>query len=305
MESNKHILGFSFALLLHHLNQSSPQHNDLIASVHRSAVLGAGGCSLPILLSLLYPQSTIDAIENNPSIVKVAKEYFGIADLGLEDRVLLHESCAMSWVNQKSSEMRSPNHSSYDLLFLDIYESPSQSELILDCEAPAEITLTNQNISHYLNLLSDSGVMAINVLGNDLGTAVALHRIKEGVIEYLTSIPASSSEDHASMQFAVGIMNLPFQSKESTLPTEEQCEHSLPRYNSVVFVVKNHNIWLKDLMESKDKIVEKLEEAMNRLDDLQQLRGDKIRYPFLREDGEEKRIVRDWLKTVKFVGIQR
>lgn len=299
LESNKHIIGFSFALLFHQLNQSSQQN-----IIKRSAVLGAGGCSLPILLSLLYPQSTIDAIENNSSIVKVAKEYFGIADLGLEDRIFLHESCAMSWVDQKSREVRLSNCSSYDLLFLDIYETSSHSES-LDCEAPAEVSLTNENISHYLNLLSDSGVMAINVFGNDLGTAVALHRIKEGVIEYLSSFPPSLTEEN-SMQFAVGIMNLPFQSKDSALSIEEQCEPSLPRYNSVIFIVKNYNMWLQNLMESKDDIVEKIEQAMNHLHQLQQLQGEvKIKFPFLREGEEEKRIVRDWLKTVRFVGIKR
>jgi hypothetical protein len=299
MESNKHILGFSFALLFHQMNQQSSQqnHDIMMTNVRRSAVLGAGGCSLPILLSLLYPQSTVDAIENNSSIISVAKKYFGIADLDLEGRVKLHQSCAINWVNQKSNEIKLSNSLSYDLLFLDIYETPSQSEDDLDCEAPAEFTLTNDNISHYLTLLSDSGVMAINVLGNDLGTAVALHRIEDGVVEFLASL-----EDNISMQFAVGIMNLPFQSKELT---EEQCE-VLPRYNSIVFIVKNPSVWFNELMVRNPETVEKIGKAMGSFDEFRHYSQEiKIKFPFQREVEGERLIVRDWLKTVKFIGIKR
>jgi hypothetical protein len=321
LESNKHIVGFSFALLFHSLNRQTPIAPQ---SIHRSAVLGAGGCSLPILLSLLSPHSRIDAIENCSSIIKVAKEYFGIAALGLESCVTLHESCAMNWVSSKWKEIQHQDPSSrYDLLFLDIYEVPSspirypstledalqQDDGTLDCEAPAEFTLISDNMSTYLNLLADSGVMAINVLGNDLGTAVALHRIEEGVIGYLTSLPPSEVASYP--HFAVGIMNLPYRSQP---PPELEYqtggdEPPLPRYNSVVFLVKNPSAWFQELMEVKQTeiLINKVSSAMDLCAAEHFATGGeraRVRYPFERH-GEEKEILRKWIGTTKFIAIKR
>jgi hypothetical protein len=334
LESNKHIVGFSFALLFHSLNCQTPSAPPLLLSsprIHRSAVLGAGGCSLPILLSLLSPRSHIDAIENCSSVVKVAKEYFGIAALGLESRVQLHESCAMDWIRLKWKEIEHQDLSlRYDLLFLDIYEVPSspiqypstmedvdaQVDGRLDCEAPAENTLTNENISLYLNLLADSGVMAINVLGNDLGTAVALHRIEAGIIEYLTTLP-STPDDGSSPYFAVGIMNLPYQSQppipqvEAEENKNEGEEPLLPRYNSIIFIVKSPTLWFQELMKEKktEKLIERITTAMDHLTQGNEVaaEGDraKVRYPFERQEKEEKEILRKWIETTRFIQIKR
>lgn len=306
LESNKHIVGFSFALLYHHLNTQGS-----VGSFSRCAVLGAGGCSLPIILSLLYPHLTVDGIENNPAIVNVAREYFGITTLGLENKIKLHESCAFTWLQRQLDDTHTPK---YDLLFVDIYDVPpspvevptteeslkvieNQPDTVtLDYEAPAEVALTNENISNYLKILSNSGVVAVNVLGNDLGTAVVLHRIQDGVVEYLASLP---NDAISYPKFAVGIMKLPFQAKESD--PGDGSDINLPRHNSIIYIVKNPSQQFQDLIKDKDSIVDKLMIAMQSVSASHEKR---VNYPFSRT-GEESEIIRNWLKTVQFLKIER
>lgn len=80
----------------------------------RILVLGLGGGTLPRFLNRYYPDAVIDAVDIDPDVVQVAKEYFGFR----ESRTLrAHVADGRRFVE----EAREP----YDLIFLDAFGTRS------------------------------------------------------------------------------------------------------------------------------------------------------------------------------------
>lgn len=84
----------------------------LCGEPRRVLVIGLGGGTLPQFLRRHYPGARIDAVDINPEVVRVAREYFGFRD---DDRLRVHVADGRKFVE----EAREP----YDLVFLDAFGS--------------------------------------------------------------------------------------------------------------------------------------------------------------------------------------
>lgn len=80
----------------------------------RILVVGLGGGTLPGFLHRYYPEAVIDAVDINPEVVRVAKEYFGFREDSL---MRAHVADGRKFIENA----RDP----YDLIFLDAFGAES------------------------------------------------------------------------------------------------------------------------------------------------------------------------------------
>jgi spermidine synthase len=76
----------------------------------RVLVVGIGGGTMPMFLRKYYPKATIDAVDIDPDVVQVAKDYFGFRE---DERLKAHVGDGRAFVENT----REP----YDLIFLDAF----------------------------------------------------------------------------------------------------------------------------------------------------------------------------------------
>lgn len=78
----------------------------------RIMVVGLGGGTLPRFLRKHYPGATIDAVDIDPDVVHVSKEYFGFRE---DERMRAHVADGRGFIEQA--------HTPYDIIFLDAFGS--------------------------------------------------------------------------------------------------------------------------------------------------------------------------------------
>ena len=83
----------------------------------RILVVGLGGGTLPMFLRKHYPDATIDAVDIDPAVVFVAKEFFGFRE---DSRMQAHVDDGRRFIEKS----RQP----YDVIFLDAFGSDSVPE---------------------------------------------------------------------------------------------------------------------------------------------------------------------------------
>ena len=76
----------------------------------RMMVVGVGGGTMPMFLRRYYPDAVIDAVDIDPDVVQVAKEYFGLRE---DERLKAHVGDGRAFVENA----REP----YDIIFLDAF----------------------------------------------------------------------------------------------------------------------------------------------------------------------------------------
>jgi spermidine synthase len=76
----------------------------------RMLVVGLGGGTLPAFLRMHYPDAAIDAVDIDPDVAFVAKEYFGFRE---DDRMRVHVADGRKFIES----VRQP----YDVIFLDAF----------------------------------------------------------------------------------------------------------------------------------------------------------------------------------------
>jgi len=111
-------------------------------------IIGLGGGSLPKALTGLLPQTSIDAVEIDPAVVKVARRYF---DFAPSPRIRVFEEDGRTYVRRALREGRS-----YDLIMLDAY----------DHEYIPEHLLTREFLLEVRQLLTAGGVVAANTFSS-------------------------------------------------------------------------------------------------------------------------------------------
>jgi spermidine synthase len=82
----------------------------LVQEPQRILIVGVGGGTIPSFLHKHYPQARIDAVDIDPAVIEVARQYFGLR----EDRTL-HTIAADG--REFIEKCREP----YDLIFLDAF----------------------------------------------------------------------------------------------------------------------------------------------------------------------------------------
>ena len=76
----------------------------------RMLIVGVGGGTMPMFLRHYYPKAVIDAVDIDPDVVHVAKEYFGLRE---DERLKAHVGDGRAFVEKT----RAP----YDIVFLDAF----------------------------------------------------------------------------------------------------------------------------------------------------------------------------------------
>lgn len=76
----------------------------------RILVVGLGGGTMPMFLRKYYPQATIDAVDIDPDVVAVAKEFFGFRE---DERMRAHVGDGRKFIEN----VKEP----YDVIFLDAF----------------------------------------------------------------------------------------------------------------------------------------------------------------------------------------
>lgn len=107
-------------------------------------VIGLGGATLPIALHKLLPAATLDSVELDPAVVKVAQRYFGY-QIGPRQRV--HVEDGRAFVERALAEGKR-----YDMVMLDAFDVDY---------IPAHL-LTLEFLRQVRGILAPDGVMVAN-----------------------------------------------------------------------------------------------------------------------------------------------
>jgi len=114
----------------------------------RVLVIGLGGGSLVAALESVLPQARIDAVEVDPAVVRVARQYFGFAP---GPRVEVHEQDGRVFVKRA---LRAG--ATYDLVLLDAY----------DHEYIPEHLLTREFLEEVRRVMAPGGVLGANTFSS-------------------------------------------------------------------------------------------------------------------------------------------
>ncbi|MEI2414797.1 fused MFS/spermidine synthase [Orrella sp. JC864] len=114
----------------------------------RILVIGLGGGTLPMALAALLPQASIDTVEIDPAVTRVARQYFGFQT---SERVRVHEADGRAFVEQAVRDGRQ-----YDLILLDAFDYNY---------IPRHLT-TVEFLSQAKALLAPAGVLAANTFSS-------------------------------------------------------------------------------------------------------------------------------------------
>ncbi|MFL6620915.1 MAG: spermidine synthase, partial [Povalibacter sp.] len=132
------------------LNYTRMMLGSLFINPHPQSVLivGLGGGTLPRALSRLIPDATIDTVEIDPAVTKVAEAFF---DFRPSERVHVTEMDGRVFVKRALRE-----HRQYDLIMLDAF----------DHEYIPEHLLTQEFLREVKKLLTPKGVLAANTFSS-------------------------------------------------------------------------------------------------------------------------------------------
>ncbi len=111
-------------------------------------IIGLGGGTLPRALNSILPDATIDVVEIDPAVVRVAHDYFGF---NASERVRVAEVDGRVFVKRAQREQRK-----YDLIMLDAF----------DHEYIPEHLLTREFLQEVSSLLGPGGVLAANTFSS-------------------------------------------------------------------------------------------------------------------------------------------
>ena len=111
-------------------------------------IIGLGGGTLPRALAGLLPDATIDVVEIDPAVTRVAKKYF---DFVTSERVRVTEQDGRVFVKRAIREQRQ-----FDLIMLDAF----------DHEYIPEHLLTQEFLREVKALLAPQGVLAANTFSS-------------------------------------------------------------------------------------------------------------------------------------------
>lgn len=107
-------------------------------------IIGLGGATLPLALHKLLPDATIDSVEIDPAVVRVAQDYFGYMP-GPRQRVFVEDG--REFIERAHHEGRQ-----YDIVMLDAFDTDY---------IPAHL-LTLEFLQHVRGILSPDGLVVAN-----------------------------------------------------------------------------------------------------------------------------------------------
>ncbi|MGB1423322.1 MAG: spermidine synthase [Pseudomonadales bacterium] len=111
-------------------------------------IVGLGGGTLPSALGALYPEASIDVIEIDPAVVRVAESFF---DFQVSDRVKVWVQDARVFIKRAGRR-----GDQYDLIILDAFTG----------EYIPEHLMTREFLQETQSLLSNTGVLVANTFSS-------------------------------------------------------------------------------------------------------------------------------------------
>lgn len=139
----------------------------------RMLVVGLGGGSLPRFLRKHYPDATIDAVDIDPEVVHVSREYFGFKE---DARMRAHVDDGRGFIERT----RTP----YDIIFLDAFGTSN---------VPAHMT-TQEFLSAVRRAVRPDGVVVGNIWSREHNRLYdAMVRTYEDVFDEVTVVPVGTS----------------------------------------------------------------------------------------------------------------
>ncbi|XP_014767916.1 eEF1A lysine and N-terminal methyltransferase [Octopus bimaculoides] len=146
-----------------------PDFNELIYSGFRVLMIGLGGGVLASYIHHVFEKATIDVVEIDPEMVKVATKWF---DFKEDSRMKAYVADGLDFMKQKAEQ---DEIIPYNMIVLDV--NPNEDSPTQMC--PPRPFLESDNLKHMKQLLSPKGVLVINtLLFNELIRKEALNQIK-------------------------------------------------------------------------------------------------------------------------------
>lgn len=121
----------------------------------KALFIGLGGGSVPKNFRLNYPNLYMDAIEIDPEVIRVAKEYFHVKE---DDHLRLMAKDGRAFLRKSKDQ--------YDLIFLDAYQADN---------IPFHLT-TSQYLQELCQHLQPDGLVVSNIIGAVAGPQSRLFR---------------------------------------------------------------------------------------------------------------------------------
>lgn len=112
-------------------------------------VIGLGGGTIPMTLERLYPEASIDSVEIDPAVVRVAKEWFGYQE---SEKQKVHAIDGRVFV--KRQQMKK---SKYDVIILDAFNGDYIPEHMMTLEYFLELK----------SILTDDGLLMANTFSTN------------------------------------------------------------------------------------------------------------------------------------------
>ncbi|XP_007525255.1 eEF1A lysine and N-terminal methyltransferase isoform X1 [Erinaceus europaeus] len=134
-------------------------------------VVGLGGGSLPIFVHDHFPKAYVDAVEIDPSMLDVAKRWFGFS---LSERMKVHIEDGLKYISSRAEEKAPP---SYDVIMFDV--DSKDPALGMSCPPPAFVDPSF--LQKVKCILSPEGVFILNLVCRDV-------KLKDSVLACLQDI---------------------------------------------------------------------------------------------------------------------
>ena len=148
----------------------------LVPEPSRILVVGIGGGTMPMFLRAYYPNATIDAVDIDPDVVQVAKDYFGFRE---DDRLKAHVGDGRAFVEKT----RDP----YDIIFLDAFGTRN---------VPVHLT-TAEFMQAVRRAVKPAGVIVGNIWGRSANPLYdAMVRTYQEVFDelYMLDVPGTTNK---------------------------------------------------------------------------------------------------------------
>lgn len=169
-QGNHRSLYFGRAILQSRMSLASPEQLLLIytrfmmislltiAPPQRVLLIGVGAGSLIRFLHHHFPTCRIDAVDNSPHIIKIAKGYFQLPE---NDRVHIHCCDGMDYIANRAADNR------YDMILVDAFDETGMADNIY----------TKEFFSLCAARLSKNGVVCSNLWSGRPGAMAAIQNI--------------------------------------------------------------------------------------------------------------------------------
>ena len=150
----------------------------------RALLLGGGAMSFPRDYILRNPDSHMDVVEIDPRVVEIARDYFDFHD---DPRLAVFNEDGRLFLNRAAG--------TYDAIYVDAFRNSSFVPFHL---------ATREVVLHMYNLLSDDGVVVVNLISAIEGDKSAFFRAQyatyRSVFPQVYAFPVDGSEDADQVQ---------------------------------------------------------------------------------------------------------